>query len=46
MAGPYDAIVEVRATDLKELKRILGDVRNVNGIMSATTEVVGDLEED
>jgi len=46
VAGPYDAIVEVKAADLEELGRILRDVRNVNGVMSATTEVVGDLEED
>lgn len=44
--GSYDAIVEVEAADLEELKRILRDVQNVNGVMSVTTEVVGDLEED
>ena len=46
VTGPYDAIIEVKAADLEELKRILRDVRNVNGVMSATTEVVGDLEEE
>ena len=46
VAGPYDAIIEVEAADLEELERILRDVRNVNGVISVTTEVVGDLEED
>ena len=46
MTGPYDAIVEVEAADLDELKRILHDVQDVNGVMSVTTEVVGDLEEE
>ena len=46
VAGPYDAIVEVEAADLEELERILRDVRNVNGVISVTTEVVRDLEED
>jgi len=43
VTGPYDAIIEVKAEDLKELKRILHDVQNVNGVMSVTTEVVGYL---
>lgn len=43
VTGPYDAIIEVEAADLKELKRILRDVQNVNGVMSVTTEVVGYL---
>ena len=46
VAGPYDAIIEVGATDLKDLERIIHDVQDVNGVMSVTTEVVGDLEED
>ena len=46
VSGPYDAIVEVEAADLKDLERIIYDVRNVNGVMSVTTEVVGDLEEE
>ena len=46
VTGPYDAIIEVEAADLKELKRILRDVQNVNGVMSVTTEVVGYLGED
>ena len=46
VTGPYDAIIEVEATDLKELERILRDVQNVNGVMSVTTEVVGNLEEE
>ena len=46
VTGPYDAIIEVKATDLEELERILRDVRNVNGVISVTTEVVRDLEED
>jgi len=46
VTGPYDAIIEVKAADLEELERILRDVRNVNGVISVTTEVVGDLEED
>ena len=46
VTGPYDAIVEVEAADLKELGRILRDVQDVNGVMSVTTEVVGDLEEE
>ena len=46
VAGPYDAIIEVEAVDSEELRRILRDVRNVNGVISVTTEVVGDLEED
>ncbi len=46
VTGPYDAIIEVEAVDLKELKRILRDVQNVNGVMSVTTEVVGYLGED
>ena len=46
VTGSYDAIVEVEAADLDELKRILRDVQNVNGVMSVTTEVVGDLGED
>ena len=43
VTGPYDAIIEVEAADLRELKRILRDVQNVNGVMSVTTEVVGYL---
>ena len=43
VTGPYDAIIEVEAADLKELKRILRDVQNVNGVMSVTAEVVGYL---
>ncbi|HDH44471.1 MAG TPA: Lrp/AsnC family transcriptional regulator [Thermococcus sp.] len=46
VTGPYDAIIEVEAADLRELKRILRDVQNVNGVMSVTTEVVGYLGED
>jgi len=46
VTGPYDAIIEVEAADLKELKRILRDVQNVNGVMSVTAEVVGYLGED
>ena len=46
VTGPYDAIIEVKAEDLKELKRILHDVQNVNGVMSVTTEVVWYLGED
>ena len=46
VTGPYDAIIEVKAADLEELERILRDVQDVNGVMSVTTEVVGDLEED
>ena len=46
VTGPYDVIVEVEAADLEELERILRDVRNVNGVISVTTEVVRDLEED
>jgi len=33
VTGPYDAIIEVEAADLRELKRILRDVQNVNGVM-------------
>ena len=46
VTGPYDAIVEVEAADLEELERILRDMRNVNGVVSVITEVMGDLEED
>ena len=46
VTGPYDAIIEVEAADLRELKRILRDVQNVNGVMSVTAEVVGYLGED
>ena len=46
VAGPYDAIIEVEAADLEELERILRDVQNVNDVVSVTTEVVGDLEEE
>ena len=46
VAGPYDAIIEVEAADLEELERILRDMRNVNGVVSVITEVMGDLEED
>ena len=46
VTGPYDVIIEVKAADLEELKRILHDVQDVNGVMSVTTEVVGDLEEE
>jgi len=46
VTGPYDAIIEVEAADLRELKRILRDVQDVNGVMSVTAEVVGYLGED
>ena len=46
VTGPYDAIIEVEAADLKDLERIIHDVQDVNGVVSVTTEVVGDLEED
>jgi len=46
VTGPYDAIVEVEATDLEELRRIIRDMQNVDGVLSVITEVVGDLEED
>ena len=46
VAGPYDAIIEVEAADLEELERILRDVQNVSGVVSVTTEVIGDLEEE
>ena len=46
VTGPYDAIIEVKAADLKELKRILDDVQDVNGVISVTTEVVGGLGEE
>ncbi|NJE09290.1 Lrp/AsnC family transcriptional regulator [Thermococcus sp. M39] len=46
MARSYDAIVEVEAADLEELERIIRDMRNVDGVLSVITEVVGDLEEE
>jgi len=46
VTGPYDAIVKVEAADLKDLERIIHDVQDVNGVVSVTTEVVGDLGEE
>ena len=46
VTGSYDAIIEVKATDLKDLERIIHDVQDVNGVVSVTTEVVGDLGEE
>jgi len=46
VTGPYDAIVELEASDLGELTRkILHDIHNIDGVIDTTTAIVVETEE-
>ena len=45
VTGPYDAIVELEASDLGELTRkILHDIHNIDGVIDTTTAIVVETE--
>ncbi len=47
LTGPYDAIVRVKASSLKELTReILPTIYKIDGVIDTTTAIVIDLGEE